>query len=74
MYRDSELALQRLLEEPSVFGWEAGSVMEAVGGQVRTPQGQPGDEESDSFWMIHQRMVNRLLLNVSSCQGRSDEV
>lgn len=31
MYGDSELALQRLLEEPSAFGWETVSVMEAVG-------------------------------------------
>lgn len=31
MYGDSELALQRLLEEPSVFGWETVNMMEAVG-------------------------------------------
>lgn len=31
MYGDSELALQRLLEEPSVFGWVTVSMMEAVG-------------------------------------------
>ena len=74
MYGDSELALQRLLKEPRVFVWESGSVMEAVGGRVRTPQGQPGDEESDWSWMIHQRTVNRLLLSLSSGQGRSDEV
>ena len=31
MYGDSELALQRLLEEPRVFGWVTVSMMEAVG-------------------------------------------
>lgn len=44
-----------------MFGWETVNMMEAV---VRTPQGQPGDEESDWSWIIRKRMVNRLLLNL----------